>query len=207
MKGYLTIADKVTGEYEEKKSRFIAWAFPIESEEEALKRLSEIKKANVGARHNVFAYRLNGGIERQSDDGEPSGTGGRPLMDILSGADVYNAMIVVTRYFGGILLGTGGLKRAYIQAAADAFKKAQIIKQSEAYKSEIKIPYSFYDRAEILFREKGAVVAEKNFGEQIDITLITPAETDGELFAELKELLSGTEICSKKEEILYFFKK
>ena len=207
MIGYLTIAKRVLGEYEEKKSRFIAEIFPVESEEEAVKRLSEIKKLHFSARHSVYAFRLVSGIERQSDDGEPSGTGGKPLMEILNGLGLQNVMIVVTRYFGGVLLGTGGLKRAYAAAALNAAEKIEVVRQSVAVKSHIKIPYSFYNRAEIIFSEKGAEVLEKTFGEDVEIILVAPKEIDEELFLELKELLSGAEICSKKEEILYFFKK
>lgn len=206
MKGYFTLANAVSGEYEEKKSRFIAKLIPVSTEEEAAQKIAEIKKLNFSARHNVFAYRLANGVERQSDDGEPSGTGGRPLMELIVSADVHDVLVVVTRYFGGVLLGTGGLKRAYSAAAADAFRKAEIIKQSEAVREEIEIPYAFYDRAEILFSKHKALVEDKVFGESVNLTLVIPKENEEDLILALTEILSGDLKISKKEEILYFFK-
>ncbi len=110
------------GEYTEKKSRFIASIFPVQSEEEALENIARIRKEHYDARHNCFAYVIgdNNETERCSDDGEPSGTAGRPILDVLTGNGIHNAAAVVTRYFGGTLLGTGGLVRSYTAAVKDA---------------------------------------------------------------------------------------
>ena len=122
---YITIEEKINGEIVEKKSKFIANIFPIESEEEAVKRLEEVRKLHRDARHNVFAYRIANKLERCSDDGEPSGTAGIPILDILRGEKLQNVLVIVTRYFGGILLGTGGLIRAYTGATQEALGKIE----------------------------------------------------------------------------------
>ena len=123
---FFTIEGEETKEKEivEKKSRFIAQIIKITSEEEANKKILEIKKKHRDAKHNVFAYRIVNGIEKFSDDGEPSGTAGVPILDILRGEKLENILLVVTRYFGGILLGTGGLVRAYSSAAKEAHRRA-----------------------------------------------------------------------------------
>ena len=126
---YTTIEAKVDGEIVEKKSKFIANVFPVENEEEALKVLEEVKKLHRDARHNVFVYRIANGSERASDDGEPSGTAGVPILDILRGMKLQNILVVVTRYFGGILLGTGGLVRAYTDSTKEALKKLKLKKK------------------------------------------------------------------------------
>lgn len=116
---YTTILEDVEGGIVEKRSRFIANVFHVETEEEAKIKLNEIKKKYFDAKHHVYAYRIFGGtvIEKFSDDGEPAQTAGKPIIDLIKKKDIYNILIVVTRYFGGILLGTGGLTRAYTQAA------------------------------------------------------------------------------------------
>ncbi len=142
---YTTIEDKVNGEIIEKKSKFIANIFPVENEDEALKYLEEVKKFHRDARHNVFVYRIANGSERASDDGEPSGTAGVPILDILRGMKLQNVLVVVTRYFGGILLGTGGLVRAYTDSTKEALKIAKLKEMVLKIEYKIEIPYSYYD--------------------------------------------------------------
>ena len=122
MEQYKTVLEGGTGEIIEKKSRFIATVRPVRNEEEALAFLEEMRKQYWDARHNCYAYSVGRNREytRCSDDGEPSGTAGRPMLDVILGEDIYNVAVVVTRYFGGVLLGTGGLIRAYTNAAKEA---------------------------------------------------------------------------------------
>ena len=133
-----------TGEYEEKKSRFIATLKPVCSEEEAAAFIAEIKKKYWDARHNCSAYIIGkrGELTRCSDDGEPSGTAGRPMLEVLSGSGVTNAAVVVTRYFGGTLLGTGGLVRAYTKAVKEGLENSRLGKVSEGLEIEIIADYN-----------------------------------------------------------------
>ncbi len=128
---YKTVLEGGTGEITEKKSRFIATVRPVSSEEEALAFLEEIRKKYWDARHNCYAYSvgMNREYTRCSDDGEPSGTAGRPMLDVILGEDIYNVAVVVTRYFGGVLLGTGGLVRAYSKAVQEGFRESRIIEK------------------------------------------------------------------------------
>ena len=120
------------GEIVEKKSRFIANVRPVETEEEALAFIEEMRKKYYDARHNCFAFCV--GVEREtlrcSDDGEPSGTAGKPMLEVLTGGEIHNVAVVVTRYFGGTLLGTGGLVRAYTQATQEGLKNSQVIEKN-----------------------------------------------------------------------------
>lgn len=144
MEEFKTVLNNATSEIEEKKSRFITDIFYIESTEEAEKYIKEIKKKYFDARHHCYAYRLlekNGIKEKQSDDGEPSGTAGAPMLNILSKNEILNALVVVTRYFGGTLLGTGGLIRAYSDATLKAIEKAGIAIQQIGYELEVIIQY------------------------------------------------------------------
>ena len=126
MEEYRTIRGTASGEYEEKKSRFIASAAHVESEEEAVAFLEQIRAANRTARHNVYAYKLRAGNrERYSDDGEPAKTAGTPVLEVIGHSGLTDLIVVVTRYFGGILLGTGGLVRAYTSAASSALEAAE----------------------------------------------------------------------------------
>lgn len=143
---YLTIEKEVEAEITEKKSKFIAKIIPVENEEQALEFLGKIKKENRDARHNVFSYRIANGPERVSDDGEPSGTAGVPILDILRGSKLLNVLVVVTRYFGGILLGTGGLVKAYTDSTKEALEKAIIIEKRLQKQYEVEVPYSYNDK-------------------------------------------------------------
>ena len=146
--GIKTIKENVSSEIEVKKSRFIANIIKVENEEEAKEKLNEIKKEHRDARHNCFCYRVavieDGNekiVERFSDDGEPSGTAGAPMLDLLRGNDLTNVLVVVTRYFGGILLGTGGLVKAYTDATKEVISKIDIVEKIKGVKYQIIIKY------------------------------------------------------------------
>ena len=128
MKEYRTVSQEAKEEFTEKRSRFIGWIKPVKTEEEAIEYINAIKSQHWDAKHNVYAYSLREGqISRYSDDGEPQGTAGVPVLEVLTHSGVTDAVIVVTRYFGGILLGTGGLVRAYSHAASIALKSAGVV--------------------------------------------------------------------------------
>lgn len=169
---YTTIEAKVNGEIIEKKSKFIANIFPIENEDEALAILSEIRKLHRDARHNVFVYRIANGSERASDDGEPSGTAGIPILDILRGMKLQNILVIVTRYFGGILLGTGGLVRAYTDSTKEALKKAKIREKVLKIEYKIEIPYSYYDKILHFCRVNDYQIVNSTYADAIEIFVV-----------------------------------
>lgn len=150
MEKFKTILEKnTTAEIIEKKSRFIANLFYVETQQEAEDKIKQIKKKYYDAKHNCFAYITLNGNEIQkkcSDDGEPSGTAGAPMLEILEKQSIYNVVVIVTRYFGGILLGTGGLVRAYSDSLKEAIKKSTLIEQEPGYEAEIKLPYADFEK-------------------------------------------------------------
>ena len=150
----------------EKKSKFIANIFCVENEEEAESRINEIKKKYYDAKHHTFAYRIynrKGTISRQSDDGEPSGTAGAPLLNLLERKELSNVLIIVTRYFGGILLGTGGLVKAYSDAAKEALNNSNIVEKDEGYELEIICNYEYASNFEYFCTKNCMNVIKKEF--------------------------------------------
>lgn len=150
MEKFKTILEKnTTAEIIEKKSRFIANLFYVETPQEAEDKIKQVKKKYYDAKHNCFAYITLNENEIQkkcSDDGEPSGTAGAPMLEILEKQSIYNAVVIVTRYFGGILLGTGGLVRAYSDSLKEAIKKSTLVEQEPGYEAEIKLPYADFEK-------------------------------------------------------------
>ena len=150
MEKFKTILEKnTTAEIIEKKSRFIANLFYVDTPQEAEDKIKQVKKKYYDAKHNCFAYITLNGNEIQkkcSDDGEPSGTAGAPMLEILEKQSIYNVVVIVTRYFGGILLGTGGLVRAYSDSLKEAIKKSTLVEQEPGYEAEIKLPYADFEK-------------------------------------------------------------
>lgn len=150
MEKFKTILEiNTTAEIIEKKSRFIANLFYVETPQEAEDKIKQVKKKYYDAKHNCFAYITLNGNEIQkkcSDDGEPSGTAGAPMLEILEKQSIYNVVVIVTRYFGGILLGTGGLVRAYSDSLKEAIKKSTLVEQEPGYEAEIKLPYADFEK-------------------------------------------------------------
>lgn len=188
---YLILYKSGEGELEEKKSRFIATTRPVETEEEAQVFIAEMRKKYWDASHNCFAYVLgeNDEIMRAGDDGEPAQTAGRPILDVLTGAGLHNACIVVTRYFGGTLLGTGGLVRAYSGAAQEGLKNSVVLEKRLAHKLEVKTDYSDLGKIQYITAEAGITVLDNEYSDTVSLTLLVPvAESDG--FS--KKLTEGT---------------
>ena len=185
---YLTIEKEELAEIIEKKSKFIARIIPVESEEDTFIKLEEIKKENRDARHNVFSYRIANGSERASDDGEPSGTAGVPILDILRGNKLQNVLVVVTRYFGGILLGTGGLVKAYTDSTKEALRKANIIEKELQNKYEIEVPYSYNDKIIYYCKNNNYKVIETEYGENARIFVAVKNELSNKFESDISEL-------------------
>lgn len=171
MKSYNTIENEETSEILEKKSKFIANIMYIDKVEEAEAKLEEIRKKYYDARHNCYAYRVIDSnksiIDRSSDDGEPSGTAGSPMLNILKKEELCNILVVVTRYFGGILLGTGGLVRAYSQATQDVIHKSRIILKQEGYEASIEIEYKDFEKLKYFCKVHEINIKEVEYLENI----------------------------------------
>ncbi len=190
---YRTLKAAASSEFTVQKSRFIGQVFPCTTEEEAALLLAGVRRAHPDARHNCYACILGKGKEimRSSDDGEPGGTGGRPILQVMEHLDVTDCLCVVTRYFGGILLGTGGLTRAYSQGARDAFAKAEIV---EIYRSDIYLlecSYSLWQRLDYFFKTAGARILSREFGTSVVVTLMVKShETEG-LLDQIRRISEG----------------
>ncbi len=189
---YLTPAAYGEAEFTEKRSRFIGRVWPVESEEQALEHLKEIRAKHWDATHNVYAYILReGGTMRYSDDGEPQGTSGMPTLTVFRGKEIQNVLCVVTRYFGGILLGTGGLVRAYSQAAKLALEAAGIARVREWEELLIACPYGMYEKIRRELELAEAVVTATDFGADVSLEALLEKGKSEALNRRLQELSSG----------------
>lgn len=185
MKPYKSVKQGSEAEYTVNRSRFIGRCFPVESEEAALCLLGDIRKKHWDATHNCFAYRIGeNAAARFSDDGEPGGTAGKPIMDVLTGRGLTNVLCVVTRYFGGILLGAGGLVRAYSKSAADAVAKAGVVSYLPGTILDIPMDYSRYGALEGFIRAN-AEVRNVAFAQNV---VVTVAVEDTNLLKFMKEV-------------------
>lgn len=192
MEDYRTLRGTGTGEYEEKHSRFIALAAFVDTEEKALAVLEQVRAANRTARHNVYAYCLRKDSRvRYSDDGEPAKTAGLPVLEAIQHAGLTDVIVVVTRYFGGILLGTGGLVRAYTSAAKAALENATIVTIRSCVTGQVTVDYSLYERAALLIGQSGAQMEEPVFEDRVTLAFTMPEGTEGPLVTALGELTRG----------------
>ena len=189
---YRTIEGRAQAEIVEKKSRFIGHLCHVETEEEAVGFLNEIRAEHLMARHNVYAYVLRSGRIRYSDDGEPAQTAGMPSLDVLLHGDLQDVALVTTRYFGGILLGTGGLVRAYTSAAQAAIEAAHVVVITRCVDLVIELPYALYEQAQRLVDGETAKVWDTDFGAQVLLTVRARAGTEGTLIKALTELTHGS---------------
>ena len=167
---FKTVKENASAELVEKKSRFIANVFYVESREEAENIIKQINKKYHDARHNCYAFRIissDGIIEKSSDDGEPSGTAGAPMLTILSKNELSNVLIIVTRYFGGILLGTGGLVKAYSSACAVGLEKAEIVEKDIAQVYKIELTYSDIDKFKYIAKKYNIIILNEEYVENI----------------------------------------
>ena len=192
MDEYLVPTGYGEDEFTEKKSKFIGRVWPVETEEEALEKIQQMKKQHYDATHNCWAYVLKSGTMRFSDDGEPGGTAGNPMMQVLQKEELYNVCCVVTRYFGGTLLGAGGLVRAYTKGAKIAIDAAgKSIKRvwSVLY---IPCPYTFYERVKLEVEAFGGVIRDTQFGAEVELEILVPKESAQSFLDRITDLTSGT---------------
>ena len=193
MPSYKTVAHSSEAEHTTQKSRFIARCFQVESEEEAARHIGETKKRYWDATHNCYAYRIGdkGEISRCSDDGEPHGTAGRPILEVLLRQNVTDILCIVTRYFGGVLLGTGGLARAYATACADALLRAGIVQMRECTLLELQADYAAWQTLQTLLRTQGIVDWKADYTENVKCRFWLPTDRVAELAAILRDSLYG----------------
>ncbi len=188
MEKFKTIEGKVTAEVEEKKSRFIANLFYVESVEEAENCLKQIKKKYYDARHNCYAYvvKEESIIKKSSDDGELSGTAGSPILNVIERNNLCNVIIIVTRYFGGILLGTGGLVRAYTEAATNAVNQAKIVEQEKGLEVEFEVSYADIEKFKYYCNLKNIKIVNITYTENVKIVIDLTEEEKNEILEEYK---------------------
>lgn len=193
------------GEIIEKKSRFIATTRPVETEAEALAFIEEMKKKYWDARHNCWAYIIGkrGETMRCSDDGEPSQTAGRPMLDVLTGQDICNICVVVTRYFGGTLLGTGGLVRAYSGAVQEGLKHSVVIEKISGRQLQITTDYNGIGKIQYLAGQMKVKILDTEYTGQVSVTLMVPEEKLEQLLAQVTEKTSG-QARVREQKKLYF---
>ena len=194
MNPYRTLRQSASDEFIINKSRFIGYAAPCETEAEALAFLQSIRTKHKDATHNCYAYIIgqNAGIMRYSDDGEPGGTAGLPMMEVLKHQGVVNCCCVVTRYFGGILLGTGGLVRAYTAAAGGALQNAELVSMRLVVDCRLRVPYAQFEQAQRIIAAAGARPEEPVFDDAVTLLWRMPAGEEGPLCAKLTELTRGS---------------
>ena len=193
------------GELIEKKSRFIATTRPVETEEEALAFLAEMKKKYWDATHNCSAFVIGDRqqIQRCSDDGEPQGTAGRPMLDVLLGEDIHNMAVVVTRYFGGTLLGTGGLVRAYSKSVQIGLEASEVIEKRSGFLLKMAADYNSIGKIQYILGKKGIPTIASEYGADVVLEVLVPEEEEEGLKEEITEGTSGRTVYQEEKAVLY----
>lgn len=200
MDNFIMLSKGAEAELVEKKSRFIATVRPVHTEEEAMAFIEEMKKKYYDARHNCSAFVIGdkAQITRSSDDGEPSGTAGRPMLEVLLGSEIRNVCAVVTRYFGGTLLGTGGLVRAYSGVLKEALELCETVRQQFGVKLKIGTDYNGVGKIQYILASKQIETIDSEYGADVTMTVMVPIEEYDRL---CKELIEATSARVRLEEI------
>lgn len=194
-----------SGEIEEKKSRFIATLRPVETEAAAVAFIEEMRKKYWDARHNCSAYVIGGPTQltRCSDDGEPGGTAGKPMLEVLTGAGLGNAAVVVTRYFGGTLLGTGGLVRAYTQAVQEGLKACKLGRRVRGVRLQLTTDYGAVGKILYLLGQKNITPEGSDYGADVKIKLLLPERAAQQLCASIMDATAGRTVIEELERLWY----
>lgn len=206
MSDYLTLKKEAFAEFTEKRSRFIGYAKPVTTAEEAMAFIADISRRHWDATHNVYAYVLRDGQSRRySDDGEPSGTAGVPVLDVLLKENLTDCVVVATRYFGGVLLGAGGLVRAYSHTSKIAVEAAGIVKMSVCSVMSAECDYNFYGRMTSLVPEFEGVIESTDFAENVRMTFYLPKANEAVFCDKLVDQsfgkFSAVKICEKYAQL------
>lgn len=205
MEQYKTVLEGGTGEIIEKKSRFIATVRPVRNEEEALAFLEEMRKQYWDARHNCYAYSVGRNREytRCSDDGEPSGTAGRPMLDVILGEDIYNIAVVVTRYFGGVLLGTGGLVRAYSKAVQEGLSESLLIEKKKGISLKVTTDYTGIGKIQYIAGEQKLPILDSEYTDRVILHLLVPSDQIASVEKAITEGTNGRAKMKKEKDLYY----
>ena len=195
------------GEIVEKKSRFLATVRPVETEEEASAFIEEMKKKYWDATHNCFAFVIgeNQELQRCSDDGEPQGTAGRPMLDVLLGEGIHNGAVVVTRYFGGTLLGTGGLVRAYSRSVQEGLKNSRIVEKRQGFLLRMRTDYGGIGKIQYLLGQRDLRITDSSYTDVVEVETLVGQEKIEELKAAVTEGTSGRTAFVKEEKVCFAF--
>lgn len=204
LKKYKTILEQAEAEISEKKSRFIATVRPVKTEEQARAFIEEMKKKYWDATRNVFAYQIGerNEIQRFSDDGEPQGTAGMPILNVLKGEDVKNTAIVVTRYFGGTLLGTGGLVRAYGKSAKEGLLAAGIAELVLYCRYHVTVPYTESGKVQYEILQAGHVLHDTVYTDQVQFVVLVEADVAEQFEKQMTDVLKGKQ-ATEKTDVLF----
>jgi uncharacterized YigZ family protein len=203
---YFTIKDESKAEFEEKKSIFIGQVKRVETEDEAKEFIQKVKIKHKEARHNVYSYIIgeNRGIQRYSDDGEPQGTGGIPMLEVLKKSDITDVVVVVTRYFGGILLGTGGLARAYSKGASLAIKEAGVVEKVKGISLEIVIEYDLLGKVQHICAQENFHIEHTEYTDKVKIKILCEFSNLEKLKSQITEVTSGKALFEEDDLKIYF---
>jgi len=203
---YFTIKDESKAEFKEKKSIFIGHVKRVETEDEAKEFIQKVKNQHKEARHNVYAYIIgeNKMIQRYSDDGEPHGTGGIPMLEVIKKSEITDVVVVVTRYFGGILLGTGGLARAYSKGASLAIKEAGVVEKVKGISLEIVIEYDLLGKLQHICAESNNHIENIEYTEKVKIEILCDISNLEKLESQITEVSSGKALFLEEEPKMYF---
>lgn len=202
---YKTVYQGEEAEIIEKKSRFIATVKPIKSEEEAVAFIESLKKKYWNATHNCSAYVIGEQfqIQRYSDDGEPSGTAGKPMLDVLLGEEIHDVAVVVTRYFGGTLLGTGGLVRAYSGATKAGLLASKVIVKMHGQKLTVQTDYTGLGKIQYILGQRGIPILHSEYTDKVDLDILLPEEYIKSVMSEITEGTNGQAVMELKEECYF----
>lgn len=203
---YITIKDFGEDRFEEKKSEFIGYAKRVESEEEAKAFVNEIKSMHKQATHNCSAYIIgqNMNIQRYSDDGEPQGTAGIPILEVMKKSRITDCAVVVTRYFGGILLGAGGLTRAYTKGASIAIKSAGVVEKVDGLKLSFEMEYDLFGKVQHLCGQNSWHIEDTEYSDKVIVNILAEKAISEDMENEIIEATNGKIIVRKSEEGIYF---
>ncbi len=199
---YKTILNSAATEFEEKKSRFITNVKPVSTEEEAVEFINELKARYWNATHNVYAYSINNEslTQRYSDDGEPSGTAGMPALEVIRRMGVQNAVVVVTRYFGGTLLGAAGLIRAYSKGAAMGLEAAEVVTRKLCSNINIMIEYTLFGKLQNMLISNNNIIKDIQYGQDVELCVLIEAGNEAALIKEIVENSNGRAIADIGEK-------
>ena len=202
---YKTVYSGGEAEIIEKKSRFIATVRPVKTEEEAIAFIESMKKKYWNATHNCSAYVIGEHfqIQRCSDDGEPSGTAGKPMLDVLLGEEIHDVVVVVTRYFGGTLLGTGGLVRAYSSSTKEGLLASKVITKMHGQKLVIETDYTGLGKIQYILGQRGLTILDSIYTDKVELDVLLPEDAIQAVIAEITEGTNGQAVLELQKECYF----